>query len=205
MTWELLSIFGTIAFAVSGAIIAMEEDYDILGILVLALATSFGGGMVRNLLIGIPIENIWDQGLLFKLAIIAVIIVFILPQHWIFYWEKPGLFFDAIGLSAFAVQGALAAVEAGYSPIAVVVAATLTGCGGGIIRDILAGRKPLVFRTDIYAIWATLGGTVIALGWLNIEWEKYVLTALLVILRLLSVRFKWHLPKRATLHPTMKS
>ncbi|MFC7392795.1 trimeric intracellular cation channel family protein [Scopulibacillus cellulosilyticus] len=196
MTWEILSIIGTIAFAASGAIVAMEEDYDILGVAVLALVTAFGGGIIRNLLIGIPIQEIWTQTLLFKLALLTVIIIFIIPSSWIFYWEKPGTFFDAIGLSAFAVQGALATVDAHYSMGAAVVAATLTGCGGGIIRDILAGRKPLVFRTEIYAIWAMIAGFILGMGWMRDVWGEYILTACITVLRLLSVRYHWHLPKR---------
>lgn len=62
MTWDVLNIIGTLAFAISGAIIAMKEDYDFFGVQVLGFTTAFGGGTIRNLLIGIPIENVWSQG-----------------------------------------------------------------------------------------------------------------------------------------------
>ena len=76
MTWDILNIIGTIAFAISGAIIALEEDYDILGILILGLTTASGGGAVRDLLIGIPIKTIWAQGQIFEIASIVILIVF---------------------------------------------------------------------------------------------------------------------------------
>ncbi len=75
--FSLFSIIGTIAFAVSGAVVAMEEEYDILGVLVLGLVTAFGGGVVRNILIGIPVTTLWEQGMFFKLALAAMFLVFI--------------------------------------------------------------------------------------------------------------------------------
>lgn len=67
MTWEVLSMIGTVAFAVSGAIVAMEEEYDILGVYILGIVTAFGGGAIRNLLIGVPVSALWEQGLFFRL------------------------------------------------------------------------------------------------------------------------------------------
>jgi len=80
MTWEVFSIIGTIAFAISGAIVAMEEEYDILGVYILGIVTAFGGGAVRNLLIGVPISALWDQGMLFQVALVAMTAVFLFPK-----------------------------------------------------------------------------------------------------------------------------
>ncbi|GGF89961.1 trimeric intracellular cation channel family protein [Paenibacillus abyssi] len=191
------SIIGTIAFAVSGAIVAMEEEYDILGVFVLGLVTAFGGGVVRNVLIGVPITTLWSQGLFLKTAIIAVLIAFLLPVNWIQRWRRSEAFFDAIGLSAFAIQGALAATSMNVPLSAVIVAAVLTGIGGGIIRDMLAGRKPLVLRDEIYAVWAMLAGLVIGLGWVVTPLQLLVLFALVIMFRMLSVQYKWKLPRRS--------
>src|SRR5699024_6474795 len=111
LIWDLLNFTGTIAFAVSGAIIAMEEDYDILGFYVLGFTTAFGGGAFRNLLIGLPIEDIWAQGNLFIAAFSTITIIFLIPGKWLKLWNKWGILFDAIGLAAFVVQGALFAVK----------------------------------------------------------------------------------------------
>lgn len=81
LTWEILNIIGTIAFAISGTIVAMEEEYDILGVYILGLATAFGGGAIRNLLIGVPVSALWEQGPLFLTAVIVMTIVFIFPNR----------------------------------------------------------------------------------------------------------------------------
>ncbi|WP_128895205.1 trimeric intracellular cation channel family protein [Longirhabdus pacifica] len=195
MTWDIWNVIGTIAFAVSGVIVAMEEEYDILGVYFLGLVTAFGGGATRNLLIGVPVDRLWEQGNLFMIAIITMTIVFVIPNLW-FNYIKHWTFFDALGLSAFAIQGALYAVEMQHTISAAIFAALLTGSGGGLIRDVLAHRKPLIFRDEIYALWAMLGGLVIGLGWANDPWELYVLFAIIVSLRLLSVKYHWKLPKR---------
>lgn len=90
--FNIFSIIGTIAFAVSGAVVAMEEEYDILGVYVLGLVTAFGGGVVRNLLIGLPVTSIWNQGYLLKIAIIAMTIAFLLPVRWILRWRRSEAF-----------------------------------------------------------------------------------------------------------------
>ncbi|PZD93677.1 trimeric intracellular cation channel family protein [Paenibacillus sambharensis] len=200
MDWDIFSVFsliGTIAFAVSGAIVAMEEEYDILGVFVLGLVTAFGGGVVRNLLIGVPITTLWSQGFLLKTAIIAMAVAFILPVGWIQHWRRSEAFFDAIGLSAFAIQGALYATQEGHALAAVMVAAVMTGIGGGIIRDVLAGRKPLVLRDEIYAVWAMAAGVVIGLGWVHRTAELLVLFITITVFRMLSVHYKWRLPRRS--------
>ena len=197
MTWEVFSIIGTIAFAISGAIIAMEEEYDILGVYILGIVTAFGGGAIRNLLIGVPISALWDQGMLFQVALVAMTMVFLFPNNLLRHWRKWGNFFDAIGLAAFAIQGALYATNMNHPISAVIVAAVLTGSGGGIVRDLLAGRKPLVLRAEIYAAWAILAGLMIAFGITSSPWQLYVLFVIIVLLRVLSYTYNWRLPNRS--------
>lgn len=197
MTWEVFSIIGTIAFAISGAIVAMEEKYDILGVFVLGTVTAFGGGASRNLLLGIPVSDIWNQETLFVYALISMLIVFLFPDKFLKPWQKCGNFFDAIGLSAFAIQGALYASHMGHSLGAVVVAAVLTGSGGGIIRDVLAGRKPAVLRSEIYAVWAILAGFLIGFDKIHSSIGLYILFAVIVALRVCSYQYNWNLPNRS--------
>ena len=194
MTWDILNIIGTLAFAISGALVAMEEDYDILGVFVLGIVTAFGGGLIRNLLIGIPLETTWDQEILFGIAFLAIAIVFILPAKWIHQFRLWVILFDAIGLGAFAIQGANYAVSIEAPFVAVIIAATLTGAGGGMLRDVLAGRKPMIFRQEIYALWAVLAGVVIGLDLIRGPYTIFILLPIIVILRMLSVYFKWNLP-----------
>ncbi|MFF2449748.1 trimeric intracellular cation channel family protein [Neobacillus sp. NPDC058068] len=196
MTWEVLSMIGTIAFAVSGAIVAMEEEYDIFGVYILGIVTAFGGGAFRNLLIGVPVSAIWEQGLFFQIALLSITAVFLFPKNLLKHWQKWGNLFDAIGLAAFAIQGAMYAAKMNHPLSAVIVAAVLTGSGGGIIRDLLAGRKPIVLRSEIYAVWAILAGLIIGLKIATNPWELYTLFILVTSLRVLSYTFDWKLPTR---------
>ncbi|WP_405031071.1 trimeric intracellular cation channel family protein [Paenibacillus hexagrammi] len=175
----------------------MEEEYDILGVYVLGLVTAFGGGVVRNLLIGKPVTSLWEQGMYFQIALFAMTLVFLMPAKYIRLWKTWEAFFDAIGLAAFSIQGAIYATNMGHPLSAVIVAAVLTGIGGGMIRDVLAGRKPLVLKDEIYAVWGMLAGAIVGLGWAHNTWQLAIVFVIVVVLRMLSVLNKWKLPKRS--------
>lgn len=196
LAWEVFSIIGTIAFAISGAIIAMEEEYDLFGVYILGIVTAFGGGAIRNLLIGLPVTTLWGQDRMFQIAIAAITLFFLFPHRLIQHWHRWGNVTDAIGLSAFAIQGALYAVKLDMPISAVVVAAVLTGSGGGIIRDLLARRQPLVLRDEIYGVWAALAGLIIGLQLFSGDIFLYVLFGVITVLRILSYMKKWRLPLR---------
>lgn len=196
VAWEVFSFIGTFAFAISGAIIAMEEEYDLFGVYILGVVTAFGGGALRNLLIGMPSTALWEQGFLFQVAIASITLVFLFPNNLLTHWERWGTYFDAVGLSAFAIQGAMFAVQLELPLSAVIVAALLTGAGGGIIRDLLAGRRPLVFKQEIYAVWAAGGGLLIGLDVFKGDIALYCLLVIITTLRILSLVFHWKLPLR---------
>ncbi|MCF6137264.1 trimeric intracellular cation channel family protein [Pseudalkalibacillus berkeleyi] len=196
MTWDVLNVIGTMAFAISGAIIAMEEDYDLLGVLILGLATAFGGGIIRNILIDVPMSTLWEQDILIKVTVLIIALIFFIPEGWIHFTKGWLNFFDAVGLSTFAIQGALYAYSAGHSLTAIIMAAVMTGTGGGIVRDLLAGRKPTVLRYDIYAAWAIIAGIFIGTGITSKPWELYLLCGILITLRLFSAKYRWKLPHR---------
>lgn len=194
LAWEVLSIFGTIAFAISGAIVAMEEEYDIFGVYLLGVVTAFGGGAIRNLLIGVPVSALWEQEMFFQIALVSITIMFLFPQRLLRHWPLWGNFFDAIGLAAFAIQGALFAVKLNLPLSAAIVAAVLTGAGGGIVRDLLASRKPTVLRDEVYAAWAILIGLIIGLKLITGDIGLYVLFVAMTALRIISYIRRWRLP-----------
>src|SRR5690606_11035304 len=193
MAWEVFSLIGTIAFAVSGAIVAMEEEYDLFGVYILGIVTAFGGGAIRNILIGLPVSTLWNQEFLFQIALLAITIFFLIPHHLIKHWNRWGNMTDAIGLSAFAIQGAMHAVHQDLPIVAVIVAAVLTGAGGGVVRDLLAGRKPIVLRHEIYGVWAASAGFLIGLEIFAGDLFLYILFIIITFLRICSYTKGWRL------------
>ncbi len=191
-----LSLFGSIAFAASGAIVAIQQKYDWFGIFVLGISTTFAGGLLRNLFIGIPVITIWHQSTYFFAAIITIMIIMLIPTYWLKRGAKWITIMDAVGLSTFSVQGALLANQHHMSLILIVVAAMFTSIGGGILRDVLAHRQPIVFQKEIYALWTIMVGLVIGLHLVHPqnEWQIYSLILLTFLLRMASVKFHLRLP-----------
>lgn len=196
MVWDVLNVIGTIAFAMSGAIVALEVNYDLVGIYVLGFITAFGGGAIRNLFIGLSIIQIWQQNILFIVAIITISIVILLPDKAINFLTKWSIF-DSIGLSAFAVQGAMYAQSIELSIFAIMFSAAITGTGGGIVRDLLAQQRPIVLRQDVYLLWAILAGLVIGMNWITEPYHYYLIFIVILICRAISHRYGWSLPTRS--------
>ncbi|WP_100332019.1 trimeric intracellular cation channel family protein [Bacillus xiapuensis] len=197
MTWEVFTVIGTAAFAISGAIVAMEEEYDLFGVYVLGMITAFGGGAIRNLLIGVPVSALWGQGGFFQIALLSITVFLLFPHNLLKHWPVWGNFFDAIGLSAFAMQGALFAASMSHPISAVIVAAVLTGSGGGLIRDLLAGRKPALLQNEIYGVWAAVAGGIIGFNIVHSTLELWCLFIAITVLRVLSYKYNWKLPRRS--------
>ncbi|MHC1720950.1 MAG: trimeric intracellular cation channel family protein [Clostridiaceae bacterium] len=154
---SVVEIIGTIAFAVSGALTAIEKKLDYYGIIVFAIITSVGGGIVRDILIDRSLPSALKNPIYMVISILTAIIVI---QYYssIIRLEKVLQLFDAIGLGAFTAIGAEVAVGNGlYQPFVIITLAVLTGTGGGVIRDVFAKRVPFVFREEIYAVAATIG------------------------------------------------
>ena len=194
MAWDVFSFIGTAAFAISGAIVAMEEEYDIFGVYILGMITAFGGGAIRNVLIGVPVDVLWSQDFLFLVASVLITAIFFFSKYLLSHWNRWGAYFDAIGLAAFAIQGAMLARQLEMPLYAIIVAAVLTGAGGGVVRDILAGRKPLIFKDEIYAVWAAIAGLIVGLDILHFDFALYALLIFTAALRILSLICNWRLP-----------
>ncbi len=151
-----LDLFGVAVFAASGALAGIAARLDLLGIVVLASITAVGGGTMRDVLLGRhPIFWIRDSGPIYTiLAAIAATLVWVhflpIPLHAL-------LIADALGLGLFAISGAQVAEKAGCQPLVTILMGTLTGAGGGVVRDLLSGKVPLILRQDIYASAAIAG------------------------------------------------
>ncbi len=155
---ELFVLVGGLAFAVSGAAAALDKRMDLVGVLSLAAVTAVGGGIVRDLLIGATPPAALTDPTLLVVALVGGLAAFLahgrLPMP-----RRPALVFDAIGLGLFCVEGAVKGTAYGLSPYAAALAGTITGVGGGLLRDVLARDIPMTFRADsrLYVVPALAG------------------------------------------------
>lgn len=189
---------GVFAFSISGALLAVQKKMDVVGLAGLAAITALGGGIVRDVLIGstppAALVEIWMLGV----ALLGALTV-LLASRWMGLLSKPVLFFDAIGLGVFCVQGAVKAIEFGVGPWGAAVVGMVTGIGGGVMRDVLANDIPAVFRRDsrLYFVPALLGAglTALLLG-LGVSHPLALapVAVLVVLLRILSEVFNWRAP-----------
>ncbi|MCC6383154.1 MAG: TRIC cation channel family protein [Dehalococcoidia bacterium] len=185
---------GIVAFALSGVEVGARKQLDAFGLLVMGVVTATGGGLMRDVVIGrVPFVLAREDYLLWAVLASAAAIAVVWGQRRI-----PRLLVavaDALGLGAFAAAGALAGITAGLSLPAVLVLAVLTGTGGGVLRDLLADRVPLVLRSEINATAALLGG--LALWTVEpLSNSAAALTGLAVgaVVRVTGVAFDLHLP-----------
>ncbi len=162
---ETLSIVGTALFAASGALAAARLQQTLVTFAFFALVTGVGGGTLRDLLIGAPVFWVADPVPAIA-CVVAALLVWLTPRHW---WSDRALdWLDAVGLAAFAVFGAAKALSFGIHPFVAGIMGVVTGCMGGIIRDLLAGEPSILLRPEIYVTAAALASglfvTLAALG-----------------------------------------
>lgn len=192
----IIDILGTIAFAISGVLIAINKKMDLFGILIIAFVTAVGGGTLRDLLIGnTPV--FWMEDMTYSYIIIASSIFAIIFRSKINYLRTSLFLFDTIGIGLYAVVGIEKGVNVGLHPIICVALGTMSACFGGVIRDILCNEIPVIFRKEVYATACILGGvTYFLLSEFPIQ-DNIVFViagAVVIIIRLLAVKFKIALP-----------
>jgi len=160
-----LDLLGVVVFGLSGGLAAVGKRFDLLAVLVLAVAAGLGGGVLRDVLIGdVPPVGLSDWRL-FGAACAAGAITFVWHPR-VSRLERSVLVLDAGGLAVFAVAGTLKALQLGTEPLTAVLVGVLTGVGGGMVRDLLSGEVPAVLaRRELYAIPAAVGATLFAAAW----------------------------------------
>ncbi len=196
MFYLIIDILGTIAFAISGVLVAMEKKLDLFGVLIIAFVTAIGGGTLRDLLIGnTPV--VWMRDATYVITIVITVAVAIVFVNQLKYLRKSLFLFDTIGIGLYTLIGVEKGVEAGLLPIMCIALGTITASFGGVIRDILCNEIPVIFRKEIYATACILGGvSYFLLTRLPIAQSYAYSGAILVVigLRLLAVKFKIRLP-----------
>ena len=203
----ILEIVGTIAFAVSGAFVAIKVRFDIFGVLVIGCVTAFGGGIIRDVLIGSTPPAIFSRWYMIVIAVatsIAVFVVaFVCRKKFDEVREKienVNNIFDAFGLAAFTVMGTELAFSNGLqaNPILAIALGVLTGCGGGVLRDVLTETQPYIFKKHVYALASILGGALyygLRLVVENTLLVSCVSMAFIIVMRVFARKYRWSLPK----------
>ena len=192
----LFDLIGTFVFALSGGVLAVRKRLDLFGVLVLSCAAAVSGGIVRDVLIGAhPPASLADWRYLVT-AMVAGLVTF----RWCGVIERlrnPVQLFDAAGLALFAVLGTGKALAFGLSPFAAMLLGMVTGIGGGIARDVLVARVPVVLQAELYAVAALVGGGVVALAAvLQLPQQPAMAVGALACfgLRWMALRHGWQLP-----------
>ena len=191
-----LDLLGTVAFAISGTLIAIHKKFDPFGVFIVAFVTAVGGGTLRDALIGrTPVA--WMLDLNYVYAIIGATIFAIIIRKKIDYLSTSLFLFDSIGLGIFTIIGTEIGVQQNLHPIVSVALGVISATFGGVIRDLLCNEIPIIFHKEIYASACIIGAiTFLVLTEFNVPVNiNYIITSLIVIsIRLIAVKFKLSLP-----------
>ena len=202
-----MEMAGTVAFAASGAMVGVERNMDIFGVSVLGVVTAVGGGMIRDIVLGIIPPNVFTNPVYALVATITSCVVFL-----VFYWKRQlleghmrltydrvMLVMDSIGLGIFTVVGVNTGIRSGYmdNVFLLVFLGTITGVGGGLMRDMMAGVPPYIFVKHIYACASIVGAVVCVymnrfVG--NVE-GMMVACFVIILIRYLTAHYRWNLPR----------
>ncbi|MEO7312487.1 MAG: trimeric intracellular cation channel family protein [Chitinophagaceae bacterium] len=194
--FHVIDIFGTFSFAVSGTSSAMRKQLDIFGVLIIAFVTSIGGGTLRDILIGnTPVAWLTNSTTINVILVASIGTIFF--GTFIRKFNHTLFLFDSLGLGLFTIIGIQKGIELHFSPGICVALGTVTGCFGGVARDILLNEIPLIFRKEIYASACIVGGSVFyLLHALTIDdrFAQVVCISVIVVIRIIVVRYKLSLP-----------
>jgi len=199
--FTFLDLAGTFAFAISGAVAARDRGFDWFGVVVVAFSVACGGGVLRDLCIGaVPPAGLTDWRYL--AVAMAAALMTMAASALVARLAHPVTLFDSLGLGLFAVTGAQKAMIFGHNAEVAVLLGVVTAVGGGVMRDVLLNRVPMILRREVYASAALVGAVIEVagerLGWAS-SWRTWVALMACFALRYLSLRYKWNLP-RASRH-----
>ncbi|MCG2418293.1 trimeric intracellular cation channel family protein [Aequorivita sp. F47161] len=191
----LIDILGTIAFAISGVLTALNKRLDPFGILIIAFVAAIGGGTLRDILIGANVA--WMRDLTYVYVIFGSTVFAVVFRKRLGYIRRSLFLFDTIGITFYTIVGVEKGIAAGFHPIICIALGTITACFGGVIRDILCNEIPIVFRKEIYATACILGASAYFLLLktpMPLDFIVIISGSVVFIVRLLAVYFNLSLP-----------
>jgi uncharacterized membrane protein YeiH len=193
----VLDILGTFAFAVSGALVASDKKFDLFGVIIIAFVTAVGGGMLRDVLINAhPINWIGDLNYLY-IIFSAVLFTFLFKSK-IAHLSKTMFLFDTIGISVFTLLGLQKGLAYNLHPIIALIMGMISAVFGGVLRDVLTNKVPLIFEKEVYASACLAGGIMyLILNYFKVDENiNFIVSAsVVVIIRAIAVKFHLELPK----------
>ncbi len=196
MFYLLIDVLGTVAFAISGVLVAMEKKLDVFGVFIIAFVTAVGGGTLRDLLIGnTPVG--WMRAPLSIFTIAITVLLAVVFVNYLKHFRKSLFLFDTIGIGLYTMIGIEKGLAVHLSPVMCIALGTMTASFGGVLRDILCNEIPVIFRREVYATVCILGG-FLYFGLVFVQVPAEVAYSIgigaIILLRLLAVRFKISLP-----------
>ena len=203
----LIEMIGTVAFASSGAMVGIRKNMDIFGVNILGITTAVGGGIIRDLVLGATPPRTFKDPVYILVSMVTSCLLFIcvyfnkqfLESKWMAQYERLMMTLDAIGLGAFTVMGIYVAIHRPdkKSALLLIFVGMVTGIGGGMLRDVMAGMTPFVFVKHVYACASMVGAIVCValLQWIDEVPAMIIGAAVIVVIRLLAARFRWNLPR----------
>ncbi|WP_116106219.1 trimeric intracellular cation channel family protein [Lewinella sp. IMCC34191] len=196
MDYAVLTIdyLGTLVFAISGALAGLRSRFDVFGVFIMALVTAIGGGTLRDLLLGSTPVN-WLLHPTYVYIVIGAVALTYLFRTQVVALRRSRFLFDTIGIALYTVAGLQKALDYDLSPLIAVMLGVVSATFGGVIRDVLSGEPPLIFRREIYASACLAGGVVFLLLSTVVGETVSTMTASLVVflIRFFAVRNKWSL------------
>ena len=193
---QTIDILGTIAFTISGVLVAMNKKMDAFGVFIIAFVTAIGGGTLRDVLIGAT-PVFWMVNMTFIIVISASVFFAVIFRNHIKHLRKSLFLFDTIGIGLYTVIGIEKGIAADLNPLICIALGTMSACFGGVIRDILCNEIPVIFRKEVYASACIIGGLSYFLMLQFLEEQNYLFIitgAVVIIVRLVAVIFKVSLP-----------
>jgi uncharacterized membrane protein YeiH len=198
---QILDLFGTMAFAVTGAFKAIEHKSDIVGIIILSTITGVAGGVIRDIIFGKFPPTVVINPLYLIVTVVTGIVIFILYPSIKIHWNL-FLKFDAVGLGVFTIIGASIAYNIfGLNFLTMAFAGVLTAVGGGILRDVFVNEVPLVFVKELYASTSFIGVIILfVMLVMGINLYSATIPSILAVtsIRLLAIKYNWNLPRART-------
>ena len=193
----VLDILGTFAFAISGALVALDKKFDIFGVIIIAFVTAVGGGMLRDVLINAhPINWIGDLNYLY-IIFSAVLFTFLFKSK-IAHLSKTMFLFDTIGISVFTLLGLQKGLSYDLHPIIAIIMGMISAVFGGVLRDVLTAKIPLIFEKEVYASACLAGGiSYLILNYFKVDENiNFIISAIVIAsIRAIAVKFHLELPK----------